>query len=147
LVSKGFFRNTSYEYFWALGNGTGVGSQVYCNNTGSQFGLSTLADNGTVATRSPSASALGGGDSSYGYFPQSSGPLGGSCVAAYWDCTKIYIYYYDKSAGLTSCSNSAYIQTLGLAPGDTHTLTLAAYVPLGIPAGSLNTTIFTVTAT
>jgi hypothetical protein len=148
LVSRGFLRNTSYEYFWAIGNGTGYGgATVYCNNTGAQFGISTLADNGTSATRSPAASAMATSDANYGYFPQSSGPLSGSCVAASYDCTKIYIYYYDKSAGIGSCTNAQYIQTIGLIPGTIHTLTLAAYIPYGIPTGSLNTTTFTVTAT
>jgi hypothetical protein len=147
LVSRGFLRNTSYEYFWVMGNGTGYDTQVYCNNTGAQFGISTLADNGTVLTRSPAAAAMASSDANYGYFPQSSGPLSGNCIAASSDCTKIYIYYYDKSAGIGSCTNAQYLQTFGLAPGDVHVLTLAAYVPYGIPAGSLNTTTFTVTAT
>ena len=148
LVSKGFFINTSYEYFWALGNGTdGNGHVAFCNETGAQFGISTVADNGTVTTRSPTATALSTGDINWGYFPQTSGPLSGSCVAASSDCTKIYIYHFDESVGLDSCTNSAYIQAQGISPGNTHVLTLAAYVPYGIPAGSLNTTTFTVTAT
>jgi hypothetical protein len=32
-------------------------------------------------------------------------------------------------------------------PGETHTLTVNVYIPLGIPAGNLNTSTFTVYAT
>jgi hypothetical protein len=142
-VAWGFFKNTSYEYYWALGNGTGG----YCNNTGAEFAISDYPDNGTVTTRTPSDTDITfqqGVDWGYFSINRASSPLYGSCVAAYYDCSKIYIYKYDKRSGFGSCANSAYIQAPNLVPGETHTLTVNVYIPLGIPAGNLNTAIFTV---
>jgi hypothetical protein len=142
-VAWGFFKNTSYEYYWALGNGTGG----YCNNTGAQFAISDYPDNGTITTRTPSGAGItfqAGVDWGYFSINRASSPLYGSCVAAYYDCSKIYIYKYDKRSGFGSCANSEYIQAPNLVPGETHTLTLNVYIPLGIPAGNLNTAIFTV---
>jgi hypothetical protein len=142
-VAWGFFKNTSYEYYWALGNGTGG----YCNNTGAEFAISDYPDNGTVTTRTPSDASITfqqGVDWGYFSINRATSPLYGSCVAAYYDCSKIYIYKYDKRSGFGSCANSEYIQAPNLVPGETHTLTLNVYIPLGIPAGNLNTAIFTV---
>ena len=145
-VAWGFFKNTSYEYYWALGNGTGG----YCNNTGAEFAISDYPDNGTITTRTPSDTGItfqAGVDWGYFSINRASSPLYGSCVAAYYDCSKIYIYKYDKRSGFGSCANSEYIQAPNLVPGETHTLTLNVYIPLGIPAGNLNTSTFTVYAT
>jgi len=147
-VAWGFFKNTSYEYFWALGNGTGG----FCNNTGAEFGISDYPDNGTVITRTPDDSSITLQTTmDWGLFSinRVGSPLYGSCVAAYYDCSKIYIYAYDKrsSPNFGSCSNSRYIQAPNLVPGETHTLTLNVFVPSGIPAGNLNTATLTVVAT
>ena len=145
-VAWGFFRNTSYEYNWLLGNGT----DGYCNNTGAQFAIEDDVDNGTAATRTPTTTNINmdGGDENYGYFSinRATAPLYGSCVAASYDCTKIYIYAYDKRSGFDTCANSRYIQESDLAPKQVHTLTLNVYVPLGIPNGTMNTSTFTVYA-
>jgi len=148
-ASYGFYRNTSYEYNWLVGNGT----NGLCNNTGTQFALSDYVDNGTASTRTPTTSqiSLDGSDAYYSYFSvgRSTSPLYESCVATSSDCSKIYIYRYDKRSvpNFGSCGNSYYIQVPDLATGSDHTLTLDAYVPLGIPNGDLNTTTFTVVAT
>jgi hypothetical protein len=149
-VAWGFYRNTSYEYNWLVGNGTGYGAQIYCNNTGSQFAISDLVDNATAATRTPlSPFSMDGGDENFGYFSvtRASAPLYESCVAVSYDCTKIYIYRYDERTGFLTCTNARYIQALNLTAGSAHTLTLDAYVPWGIPNGDLNTTTFTAVAT
>jgi len=144
-VAWGFFKNTTYEYNWLVGNGTGG----FCNNTGAEFAISDYPDNGTVETRTPSDASITfqqGVDWGYFSINRATSPLYGSCVAAYYDCSKIYIYKYDKRSGFASCGNSEYIQAPNLVPGETHTLTLNVYIPLGIPAGNLNTAIFTVSA-
>ena len=145
-VAWGFFRNTSFEYVWLLGNGT----DGYCNNTGAQFAIEDDVDNGTTETRTPTTTNINrdGGDANWGYFSvnRASSPLYGSCVAAYYDCSKIYIYKYDKRSGFTNCGNSEYVQNVYLPPGDVHTLTLDVYMPYGIPNGVLNTATFTVYA-
>lgn len=145
-VAWGFFKNTSYEYVWLLGNGT----NGYCNNTGAEFAISYYADNGTVETRTPQATNIeyDGGDENWGYFSvkEDDAPIYESCVAVYHDCTKIYIYAYDKRSGFATCDNSRYIQSGNLPPGNIHTLTLNVYIPLGVPDGSLNTATLTVVA-
>jgi hypothetical protein len=155
-VSYGFFKNTSIEYVWLVGNGTPAAGDpetgIYCNGTGAQFAISDAADNGTVSTRTPAATTItrNAGDANYGYFSdnRASSPLFRNCIAISADCTKIYIYRYDKRSGFTGCLNSRYIQEGNLAPSDfAHQLTLDIYAPYGIPDGMLNVSTFTVMAT
>ncbi len=139
--SWGWFRNTSYEYVWAVSNGT----NGLCNNTGTQFGIEDDADDGTTSTRTPITTNINrdGGDSDYSYFSvnRATSPLYGSCVAVSTDCQKIYIYKYDKrtSPNFNSCNNVRYVHNNTLTPRETHTLTLDAYVPYGTPYGNLAT--------
>jgi hypothetical protein len=146
-VAFGFFRNTSYEYFWGLGNGT----DGQCNNTGAQFGLNDAIDNGTVASRTVDVTSVSLTPATdWGLFSVSraSSPLETYCVAAFYDCTKIYVYKYDKRSNpdFGGCTNSRYLQELNLISGDTHTIMLNAYAPYGIPDGVMNVTTFTVYA-
>ncbi len=146
-VAWGFFKNTSFEYVWLVGNGT----NGFCNNTVAQFAIEDDPDNGTVATRTPIATGIDmdGGDSNFGYFSinRASSPLYESCVAVSYDCSKIYIYKYDRRSGFATCANSRYVQEANLIPSDLHTLSLNVFIPLGIPAGNLNTATLTVYAT
>ncbi|MEM5773285.1 MAG: hypothetical protein QXL86_03660 [Candidatus Aenigmatarchaeota archaeon] len=146
-VAWGFFKNTSFEYVWLLGSG----SNGYCNDTDAEFAIEDDPDDGSESTRTPETTNIvrNDGDANFGYFSinRASSPLYESCVAAYYDCTKIYIYKYDKRSGFSNCENSMYIQETDLPPGQYHTLTLNVYVPRGIPAGNLNTATFTVYAT
>ena len=156
-ASWGFFKNTSSEYVWLIGNGTNHDpdtdeSAVWCNNTNAQFSISDIADNGTVATRTPLATSivLDNGDENYGYFSdnRASSPLYRNCIAISADCTKIYIYRYDKRSGFDTCVNSRYIQEDDMAPSDyAHQLTMDIFAPYGIPDGMLNVSTFTVMAT
>ena len=143
----GFFRNSSYEYFWAVGNGT----NGFCNSSGTVFAMDDDVDNGTTITRTPTTTSItrDGGDATYSYFSvdRATSALYESCVAVHWNCTKIYIYKYDKRAGFNTCANSEYIQNATLVPGDVHTLNVTVYVPYGVPDGNLNTATFTVYAT
>jgi len=145
-VAWGFFKNTSYEYNWLVGNGT----DGFCNNTATQFAVEDDVDNGTAATREPSSSGIqcNQADENYTYcrVTRSSAPLYESCVAVYKDCSKIYIYKYDKRGGFGSCGNAAYIQEGNLVPYQTHTIMLDVYMPLGVPSGDLSTATFTVYA-
>jgi hypothetical protein len=153
IKSWGFFKNTSYEYNWLVGNGTGG----QCNASGTQFAIDDDEDVGTAATRTPTTDGITctqQGTSPYSYCSIDSTriPLNQSCVAIYYDCTKIYIYRYDKRSNpnFAYCGNSRYINEANFTPGqDSHTLTLNVYAPYGIPAspGSLNTSTFTVYAT
>jgi hypothetical protein len=147
-VAWGFFKNASNEYVWLVGSG----SNGFCNESDTEFAIEDDIDQGTTETRTPTTTSitLDYNDTEYSYFSinRATAPLYESCVAVYKDCTKIYIYRYDKrtSPGFSNCANSAYIQSSNLVPYDTHTLTLNAYIPRGIPSGDLATATFTVVA-
>jgi len=100
-VAWGYFRNTSNDYVWVLGNGTAPdGISIYCNDTGSQFSIETDVDLGTLPTRTPDntfaiKASTNDGDT-WGFTNITSGPLSGHCLAAYYDCTFIYIYKFDQ---------------------------------------------------
>ena len=148
LKAWGFYKNTSFEYVWAVGAGT----DGFCNSTGAQFAISESPDMGTTLTRTPSTSGVtfDGGDTNFGYFSVSGrAAFGGEdvCVAVAADCSKIYIYKYDKRSGFSTCQNSAYLTTRTLTPGDIHTIPyLSAFIPKGIPAGILKTGTLTIVA-
>ncbi|MFH0929007.1 MAG: hypothetical protein V1818_01470 [Candidatus Aenigmatarchaeota archaeon] len=146
-IAWGYLRNTSSDYVWVLGNGT----DGYCNNTNAQFAIEDQVDLGTTATRTPVgpyAVSLGDAGDSWGYFYVNAAPIDGYCVAAYYDCTKIYIYHYDQrtSPDFATCSGSSYLQEGSLTPGYTIILEVDAWVPAGYPSGYLNTSTLTVYA-
>jgi hypothetical protein len=149
-VAWGYFRNTSSDYVWVLGNGTGT---FGCNETGAQFAVEEDVDLGTTATRTPVITSItrNGGDTEWSYFSvdNAGSPLYQYCVAAYYDCSKIYVYHYDKrtSPNFITCTNSGYLQEANLTSGNTITLSLDAWVSPGYPAGYLNTSTLTVYAT
>jgi hypothetical protein len=148
LRAWGFYKNTSFEYVWAVGNGTGG----FCNNTGALFAIEDDPDAGTTATRTPTTTGISyvAGDTSYGYFKAvDRAAFGGTgsyaCIAVAYDCSKIYIYKYDMRSGFSNCGQ--YLTTRWLTPGDILRLTyLNAYVPKGIPAGVLREGTLTVVA-
>jgi len=144
-VAWGYFRNTSYEYLWVVGNGTH-------NCTDGEFAIEDDPDTGSIDTRTPDATSITNEGTSDGYWglfsvERSTAPLYGYCVAVYWDCTKIYIYKYDKRSNFTSCSNTEYLQAHYLPPNEAHNANLTAYIPLGMPYGNLTQAILTIEAT
>jgi len=147
LRAWGFYKNTSFEYVWAVGNGT----NGLCNSTGAQFAIEDDPDAGTTATRTPTTDGVtfNGGDVNFGYFSVSGrAAFGGEnvCVAVAADCSKIYVYKYDKRTGFSTCGNSAFLTTNKLAPGDIYKIYLNAFVPKGIPAGVLKEGTLTIVA-
>jgi len=139
----GYFRNLTNDYVWVLGNGTAG----LCNNSGAQFAIETDVDTGTIDTRTPvNVVSLTDGDDSWSYAAISAGTLAGHCVAASWNCSKIFIYNFDKRNNFTVCANSNYLSTADLTPGKTITVRVDAWVPRGIPAGNLSTATLTVEA-
>jgi hypothetical protein len=157
-IAWGYFRNLTDDYVWVLGNGTAG----YCNNTTTQFAIEDNADVGTVATRTPDKAtiALNGNDTNWTYFSvnRATSSLYQYCVAAYYDCSKIYIYKFDKRDGnlnesFAGCTGNADYLYSGsgaegpLMPGSTIILKVDPWVPYGTPAGNLNTTTLTVVAT
>ena len=157
---SGFIRNTSFEYLFIVGNGTAPdqnATDYLCNNTDVEFAYTTLPDNGTTVTRTPATigATNDGADESWAYFSinNASSILDGHCVATYFDCSKIYIYRYDKTntfgtGNFGTCTNSEWLNELNLVPGATHSINMSANLPLGIPAnpGALNTSVLTIQA-
>lgn len=152
-ISWGYFRNTTNDYVWVLGNGTGG----YCNNTATQFALEDDIDVGTAATRAPTTTSisLDGNDTNWTYFSVIRTPFNSrSCVATYYDCSKIYIYAFDKRTSpdnFNKCGNSTYLYSGSgsenpLAPGATIILKVNPWIPYGTPAGDLNTATLTIEA-
>jgi len=147
-VSWGYFRNTTNDYVWVVGNGT-----TGCNDTDAEFRIEDDIDIGTQATRSPDSGSItrNYGDTDWSYWSVDRTPFNGrSCVAIYKDCTKIYIYSFDKRTSpynFSACNDAMYLRDEDLAPGDTMTLRVDPWVPYGTPAGNLNTATLTVEAT
>lgn len=141
-VAWGFYKNTSFEYVWAVGADPSTGR---CNDTEAKFAIEDDVDIGTTETRRPTTTGItrDGGDAQFGYFSVSNRAAFGNdnvCIAVATDCSKIYIYKYDKRDGFSTCANSQYLTTRTLAPGDILRLEVVnAYVPKGIPAGILKT--------
>jgi hypothetical protein len=155
-ASWGFFRNTSREFFWAVGNGSSPavnGAAGQCNNTGAQFAIDPDLDNGTAASRTADTTGVSAVQTGtdWGLFSINSAgnPLNGYCVAVYYNCSKIYIYKYDKRTdpNFGNCANSNYLQEPNLVPGDYQRMTLNIFTPGGIPSGVMNVTRLTVLAT
>jgi hypothetical protein len=142
--SWGYFRNTSSDYVWVLGNGTGG----RCNESNAQFSIETQVDLGTTATRTPdntfSITNSAGDSENWGYAAITTGPLTGHCVAANSDCTKVFIYNFDKRTAFTGCPSADYLQAANLVAGGTLALSVDAWVPNGYPSGFLNQTVLTI---
>lgn len=133
----GYYRNaTKGEYLWCMVNG----SSGTCNDTTAKVYIETDADTGIPSTRDPT---IGGTVTSafkdWGVYTFTGGPLNGHCVALYTDCTKMFIYEYDKRSNpyFGSCSGASYIRQDALTPSNEFPVTLEVWVPRGIPAGWL----------
>jgi len=146
-AAQGYYRNASNSYVWALGNGT----SGLCNNSNALFAITDMIDLGTAATRKPDPTSISmdGGDANYGYFSINRGAnfLNGMCVAVDQNCTKIFVYKFDRRPGFTTCANSQYIRAANLTPDAIETVTADVWIPKGMPAGNLTQAIWSFVAT
>lgn len=151
--SSGWFKNTSSDFVWDMRNG----SDGTCNTssgTGSDPALEIEEDDdlGTAATRDPEVSGTyEEGTLDWGLFKFDSDPWNGYCVATFVNCTKLYIYKYDRRAtGTTNfdgCTNSRFLNTtMWLGPSEFQRINLDVWMPSGMPAGGLTQAILTVYA-
>ena len=146
-VAWGYFRNRSNDYVWVLGSGTGG----RCNESNAQFSYETDIDLGTSATRTPdntfvlTATTNDPGNWSYADIDTGTGTLIGHCIAVYWNCSKIFIYNFDRRNSFDDCGE--YLYDDELIPGETINLRADAWVPRGIPAGNLTRATLTIEAT
>ncbi|MFC2143033.1 hypothetical protein ACFLQN_01395 [Candidatus Aenigmatarchaeota archaeon] len=149
-MAQGFLRNSSNQYYWALINGTGG----ECNATGTLLAIEDEPDNGTVQTRFPGVENVtfdGAAAGGWGIFSitRDDSIFDGYCIAVNYTCEKLYVYKHDyrSNPGFDQCSNVNYIREPGLIPGQEESLTLDVHIPLGIPDGAANPSVFTVTGT
>lgn len=154
--SHGWYRNsTKNNYLWLLQNGSGG----TCNASGTTFQVKIAPENDTAMKRDHTAEKTTGlcdsgtavateAGKSWGVFKctGTTNPLNGQYVAAYYDCTKIYIYNYDRSnSAFPTGINPPYLWNSVITPGEETYMNVIAAVPLGTPAG--DTTQGTVTLT
>ncbi|MFH8120340.1 MAG: hypothetical protein QXS37_06065 [Candidatus Aenigmatarchaeota archaeon] len=136
-VTWGWYRNATVgNYLWCMVNA----SDGTCNSTNAAIYIENEPDSGEPSTREPS---IGGNPSNafedWAVYAFTQGPLSGHCVALYKDCTKIYIYKYDKRSNpnFGVCGGTSFIRTENLIPGSEFSVSLDVWVPKGIPAGWL----------
>jgi hypothetical protein len=81
----------------------------------------------------------------WAYAQITSGTLADHCIAAFWNCQKVFIYKFDKRSNFTDCGK--YLYNDWLTPGGTIILRADAWIPRGIPAGNLTRATLTIEAT
>jgi hypothetical protein len=133
----GWYRNATVgNYLWCMVNA----SDGTCNSTNAKIYIETDPDTGDPSTREPDK---GGSPTNafqdWAVYTFSEGPLNGHCVAIYKDCTKMYIYEYDKrtNPNFGSCGGASYVRSESLTPSSEFSVNLDVWVPKGIPAGWL----------
>jgi len=146
VAAWGYLKNATNEYVWVVGANSTNGR---CNETDAELAIETDPDDGTTPTRTPTDTDItyDSGDENYGYFFVGDRlPVRFSCVAVAQDCSKIYIYKYDQTAGFNSCDAASYLHAGQLAPGSDVILRVDVWIPKGIPYGDLSTATVTITA-
>jgi len=157
-ISRGWIRNATQNFLFSMTNGTSD-SLGLCNDTGTEIRIEQEADTGAASTRDLTGSGYDtcllestGEEYSIHTCP-STNPLGGMCVAAWADCTRIMIYQWDYnstssrySASGYSCTNKTYVSYDTYDPSDSATLTVMAWVPKGTPSGNATTSTLWITA-
>ena len=147
-VAWGYYRNVSGDYLWCLVND----SSGFCNSTSAKIYIENDIDDGSASTRQPEVGGNFGAEvGNWGIYSFTGGPLEGHCVAAYYDCSRIYIYRYDRRSNpnFEACPLSNEQQSLryvNLTPGDQFTINAGVWIPWGIPAGWLKSSWLTIEA-
>lgn len=161
-VSWGFYRNSTGDYLWELApnstnSGTKNGNWYFCNTSTTedpQLRIKNVTDDGSNRDMSASATTrtydltTKNGDWSETFV--SNGPLKDHYVAANSDCTKAYVYRFDKPNTFPTGNdnNRQYLvqPSKELSPGDEFNARVGAAIPDGIPAGTTNQTTLTIYA-
>jgi hypothetical protein len=152
--SHGWYKMSSgNEYLWKVENGTCGGALAVCNCTDANLVISELPENSTGQSRdlsaniatAPTPAATNINWSLFHYNSSQGGPLQDHCVAVSRDCTKIFIYKYDKtgagSGGFGDCMEAEYLAEERVEPGERlDELKVKPSVPYGTPAGDAKTT-------
>ena len=143
----GYFGNNTYQYFWELANG----SAGYCNDTGTILKIKQWAVNGTATAYDVGSDAtthqVDTEQEDWGVVdPVGTGPLANYCVATHVNCTRIYIYQWDQTSQLDSCTDEWNLYSGVFKPNDQFDFNITVWVPKGIPAGDTSSSTLTVTA-
>ncbi|MEM7825368.1 MAG: hypothetical protein QW412_00730 [Candidatus Aenigmatarchaeota archaeon] len=142
----GWYRNATVgNYLWCMVNS----SDGTCNGTNAAIYIETDPDNGEQNTREPDNGGSISPKENWGLYNFLTGPLSGHCVAIYKDCTKMYIYKYDKRTdpSFGDCTGTSYIRETTLTPSSEFSVDLNVWVPEGIPAGWLASSWLTIEGT
>jgi hypothetical protein len=146
-VSWGWFRNASREYVWTMVNGSdgtcnASDSEVRVNNW-DDVGNSTTRDLATLPANYDADNTLDSQVEDWGIFSFSgaNSPWNNYCVAAYYDCTKLYVYKYDRrntgNTNFVGCDNIDFLNTtMWRGPGQIQKMNLDVWIPYGVPAGN-----------
>jgi hypothetical protein len=157
-IAEGFFKKITNEYYWSLQNTTNpITNCSYVPNidlrieNDEDLGIRETRDtegsyDTNYTTSTDVASDVSAAGKIWGVETFTSGLLEGYCVAINQSCDVIYIFEYDRRfSGVDACVND--IIEITLAPGDLTSVELRAYLPYGIPAGSMSPAVLTFEAT
>lgn len=144
-VSWGYFKNTSYEYFWSLVPNT---TTNYCNDSGTSLRINTTSGELNAGDSALPCDGLTPGPE-YSACSYTSGPLNGYNVLIDKNCNFIQIYKFDYNSSfpVPTTDNREYIHPGILAQGESETVSANVWVPNGIPAGDVSNSTLTITAT
>ena len=159
-ITRGWIRNATQNFLWSMTNGSdsGNGNLALCNSSGTEIRIEEDADTAAASTRDLTSGhdtcLLETAGELYSIHTcPTTNPLGGMCVAAWADCSRIMIYQWDYnstssrySASGYSCTNKTYVSYNTFDPGDKTTLTVMAWVPRGTPSGNATTSTLWITA-
>lgn len=161
-VGHGFYRNATGDYLWAIQNDT---SNIGCDETGASLTIKTAKDDGsnrdmsanTVTYNVQTQNANWGlaGTGSNPTEPVSSGPLQGHYVALHSSCEKAYAFRWDDPSAIPDpdgTGSTPVNELVGpsssdhITPGEVWVARIGAAVHAGVPDGSTNRTLLTITA-
>lgn len=158
--SHGWYKQASAagnEYLWKLENGScgpthGLTAGI-CNCTDTNLVIKNVPENSSGYNRDLSANiataptpfATNFNWTLFHFNSSQGGPLQDHCVAAYWDCTRIFIYKYDMtgvgSSGFGDCGEAEYLANEKVEPGERlDKIKVKPSIPYGTPAGDAKTT-------
>lgn len=163
-VARGFYRNATADYLWVLAsNHTGTGHNATCDasqQNSPALLMKNVSDTGdnrdmnvnTVTYKPADADRNSQWSTEDATGNDINGSLDGHYLSIHESCEKFYAYRFDADSQFPlSGQGDQYLigpsSSSALTPGEQHDARLGVAVPQGIPAGTTNRTLLTVTAT
>ncbi len=127
---------TASLYYWQMLNGTNAGNLLlaFCNGTTTSFKVQATRDSQDVNGGTAATTATAG--TTWSTWTYATGPLAGYCVATYFDCTRFYLYRYDKNSTFPTCADSGYMFPASLGAGAKQTFSTKMVVGTGVGTGA-----------